>query len=218
MIWNRLRRWLTVEPHHAESAEPSLTWHEPGPDNPFGIRLLDCRPFTWNLVSTTQDPEIATRYSSLRENDGRDLIGRTIHDSVRVAASLTFPHNGAELLGIASKSDSMEVKWDTYFYDSAFLFARSWTGELRYRAAAVVGPSDIRISEIECCPEDAELAASAVYFLLATHAMGRVLPHQIPRDMEGEDPMTIAQWSFAQYGKLACYATAADVTAIPIAE
>jgi hypothetical protein len=60
------------------------------------------------------------------------------------------------------------------------------------------------------------LAVSDVYFLLVAHAMGRVLPHQIPIELEDEDPMTIAHWSFARYGKMGCYATAADITAIPI--
>ena len=44
----------------------------------------------------------------------------------------------------------MEAKWEIYIYNSVFLFARSWTGELRYRAAATVGPTEIHITAIEC--------------------------------------------------------------------
>jgi len=216
MIWNRLRRSFGSEPSDLQPAEAALKWHEPGPDNPFGVRLLDCRPVTWELVSSTADPAIAGRYSALRESDGRDLVGAPIQGAVRVTTSLTFPHDGSALEGIVSKSDVMEVKWDIYIYDSVFLFARSWTGDLIYRARASVGSAEIHISEVECRSEDAGLAASTVYFLIATHAMGRVFPHQVPEELDSDDLMAIAMWSFSQYGSLGCYATPADITSIPI--
>lgn len=209
-------RWLRSRPPDNTSAEADLRWHERGPRNPFGVRFLDCRAVTWNLISTTGDPQIAALYTALRGSDGRDLIEQPIEDAVRVATSLRLPHNGAALEGIVSKSDTMEVKWDIYIYDSVFLFARSWTGEMRYRAVASVGATEITMSEVECRRDEADLAVSAVYFLLATHAMGRVLPHQIPAEMATADPMAIAQWSFAQYGRLGCYATTADITSIPV--
>jgi hypothetical protein len=152
----------------------------------------------------------------MRSSDGKEFVNASIEDAVWTNVSLSVPHNGAELEGIAFKADVMETKWDIYIYDSVFLFVRSWTGELRYRAVAHVGPAEIRISKIECCEEDVGLASSEVYFLVVAHAMGRVVPHQIPIELEDEDPMTIAQWSFARYGKLGCYATTADITAIPL--
>ena len=215
-MWNRLKRWVSSEPPDRALPQADLQWLEPGSGNPFGIRLLDCRPITWNLIPTTGDLQIAARYTALRSSDGRDLVGHPIQNSVRLTTSLALPHNGAPLEGVASKADAMEVKWDIYIYDSVFLFARSWTGELRYRAFAVVGHTDIRILEIDCSADDAALAAPTVYFLLATHAMSRVLPHQIPRELASEDPETIAMWSFAQFGRFGCYATTADITAIPL--
>lgn len=216
MIWNRIRQWLGSEPGHKEDVEEALMWYEPGPDNPFGVRLLDCRPVAWEMVSTTGDPDIASRFVALRNSDGRDLAEAPIQDPVRVGTSLTFPHDGSVLEGIVSKAGEMEEKWDIYIYDSVFLFARSWTGDLIYRASASVGGDAIRISEVECPAAEAELAASAVYYLIATHAMGRVFPHQIPVSLDSGDPMTIAMWSFSKYGRLGCYATKADITAIPI--
>lgn len=210
-MW-QLKRWLWQKPREPE---PELTWYDPGPQNPFGVRLLDCRAVAWNLVATTADRTIAERYVVLRESDGRQLIDAAIPDSVRVPTSLTFPHDGANLEGIVFKADSMEVKWDIYIYNSVFLFARSWTGDLCYRALAKVSETDIQISEIECSRSATELAASHVYFLIATHAMGRVLPHRVPADTP-RDPRAIAALSFSLFGKLGCYATFEDVTRIPI--
>jgi hypothetical protein len=143
------------------------------------------------------------------------LIDQPIGDAVRVAASLEFPHDGASLEGIVSKADCMEVKWDIYIYDSVFLFARSWTGELQFRAWATIGATAIRISEIECSKEQSDLAAEHVYFLIGTHAMGRVLPHRVPCDASA-DPPQIALLSCAWFGKLGCYAAFEDITRVPI--
>ena len=214
-MWNRLKRWFTGGPVPLEEPAPEFKWYEPGPDNPFGIRVLDCRPVTWNLIATTKDPSVAERYTMLRGSDGRDLVDAPIRDSVRIHTSLTLPHDGSALEGIVSKSEAMEVKWDIYVYGSVFLFARSWTGELCYRAVASVGPSAIEISEIECPASEADVAASDVYFLLGTHAMGRVLPHRVP-DSVDRDPKTVAYWSFAQFGRVGCYAAFEDITDIPI--
>jgi hypothetical protein len=193
----------------------NFRWYNPGPENPFGVRVLDCRPLTWHVVATTKDRTIAERYNLLRSNDGKDLIGAVIKDSMRFPVSLKFPHNGQKLEGIVYKADSMDVKWDIYIYDSTFLFARSWTGELCYRAVASVGQTEINITEIECSRSDAEIAASHVYFLVGSHAMRRVLPHQLPKDTP-EDPMKMATLSFSLFGKFGCYATFEDVTRIPI--
>lgn len=199
----------------ASAEEYSFHWIEPGPDNPFGIRVLDCRSLTQTVTSATKDPDVASRYSALRESDGRDLKDKVITDSVRISASLQFPHNGARLEGVVFKAPEMEVKWDIYVYDSKFLFARSWTGELRYRAFADISESAITISQIECTRTDATVAASDVYFLLGTHAMRQVLPHQLPADISS-DPMEIALATFSRFGSYGCYATFEDVTAIPL--
>src|SRR4051812_38631971 len=87
----------------------NFRWHDPGPENPFGLRLLDCRPLTQTVVATTSERAIAERYNLLRGNDGRDLVGASITDGVHCATSLKFPHNGAPLEGIVFKANSMDV-------------------------------------------------------------------------------------------------------------
>ena len=38
-------------------------WYAPGPENPFGLRILDCRSLTRTVVATTSDLSIAQRYN-----------------------------------------------------------------------------------------------------------------------------------------------------------
>lgn len=195
--------------------DEDFQWHDPGPENPFGVRYLDCRPLTQTVTAWTEDPEIATRYTELRHCDGKNLISAAIPDAVRCPASLIFPHNGAALEGIVFKSPEMEVKWDVYIYDSVFYFARSWTGELHFRAFAEIGESEIRITSVECRAPDENVAVAHVYFILGSHVLKRVLPHRLPPDLPFR-PRVMAILSFQLFGRYAWYATQEDITVLPI--
>ncbi len=218
-MWNRIKRWFDAhyEPRVGpnDGTEYEFKWYDPGDDNPFDIRVLDVRGLTWNVAATTNDRRIAESFNAQRQSDGRDLISAKIDNAQSVACDLMIPHNGDVLKGIVYKANSMDIKWDIYIYDSVFLIARSWTGQLQYRAFAEIGDQHIHIHKIETLPEHVETAPQAVYFILGTHAMGRVLPHTIPRDTP-DDPQKIALLSFSLYGNLACYATYDDVTRIEI--
>ncbi len=219
-MWKHIKRWFgggersTNEPSNG-TTECDYKWYEVGEDNPFGIRVLDVRDLTWNVVATTSDRGIAESFNTQRQSDGREFIDAQLDDTETVSCDLSFPHNGDALEGIVYKADSMDVKWDIYIYDSVFLFVRSWTGQLQYRALAEITDRDIRIGRIQTPKEHVETAVQAVYFLIGTHAMGRVLPHTIPAETP-RDPQQIALLSFSMYGNLACYATYEDITQIEI--
>ena len=196
------------------SSEYSFKWYDPGGESPYPFRTLDCRPLTHTVVSATKDPKIAKSFQRLRSSDGRDLVPLAISDSSAMDCDLRIPHNGAKLEGIVFKADRMEVKWDIYVYDSVFLFSRSWTGELIFRAEAEIGETEIRICRIHAALSD-KVAVQNVYFLLASHAMRQVFPHSVPRELP-DHAMAIATYSFGVFGNRACFATFDDITILPI--
>ena len=156
---------------------------DPGEENPLPVRILDVRDLTWNIVATTSDEKVAESFNIQRHSDGREYIDAEIPNPETVQCNLVFPHNGDELEGIIYKADSMDIKWDIYIYDATFLFVRSWTGQLQYRAFAEITDTNIRINQIQTAAKHIETAPQAVYFILGTHALGRVLPHTIPADI-----------------------------------
>ncbi len=224
-MWNRIKSWFGAGIDSARAsnggAAHEFKWYDPGDENPFPFRILDVRGLTWNVVATTSDVKVAESFNIQRQTDGREFIDAELENSITVECNLFFPHNGDRLEGIVYKANSMDVKWDIYVYGSTFLFVRSWTGQLQYRAFAEITDTGILISKIEASADHIETAPQAVYFILGTHAMGRVLPHTIPREMP-DDPQQIGLLSFSMYGNLGCYATYEDVTQIeitrPIAE
>lgn len=219
IMWNRIKNWWRSNQDSSNGegtpAPPEYKWYDVGPENPFGVRVLDVRSLTWHVVAATSDDRIAQSFSDQRASDGSEYLAAVIENSQTVACQLTFPHNGDPLEGIVFKADSMDVKWDIYIYESVFLFVRSWTGQLQYRATARIGADSITISSIEAPENDIDTAPQAVYFLLGTHAMKRVLPHTMP-PFAPPDEQSIALMSFSMYGNLACYATFDDVTKVPI--
>src|SRR5690349_11413576 len=54
---------------------PELHWIEAA-DNPWGIRVLDVRPVTLNIVSTSTDPQCATNAVSFGNDDGLGFVGQ----------------------------------------------------------------------------------------------------------------------------------------------
>lgn len=220
-----MRRWIRElfgggknPPNNSSDDSPeTYEWCEVGDGNPFGVRFFDVRPLTWNVLAAMKDPTVAASFNRLRQTNGRELISAKIENSQRFDCNLQFPHNGQPLEGVVFKAGSMEVKWDIYIYDSVFLFARSWTGELGFRAFAQIESDRIQIRSVEASPNHLQLAPQSVYFLLATHAMKRVLPHSLPNDMPWDVPKAIAFTSFGLFGKYACYATPEDITKITLA-
>src|SRR6185503_13037227 len=101
------------------AALPWLERHE----NPFGIRVLDCRPFTRGMISTTSDPAIARRFLELRQSDGSDQRGARPQEPVETACELVFPSDGRSAGGPLFKAQEMEDKWDVYLYDDVLYFA-----------------------------------------------------------------------------------------------
>lgn len=213
---NWIKRLFGQPKKPAPSTEAyQFKWYELGPDNPFPVRILDVRSLTGTVVATTSNKDIAERYLTLRGSDGRDLIPAIIPESVWIPSSLKFPHNGAPLEGIVFKAESMDVKWDIYIYEGCLLFARSWTGELKYRAKIRIEPDAVVVTEIQCAQSDAQIASAHIFFLIGTHVMRRVLPHQLPTD-SSRDPHDMATLSFNLFGNRACYATFEDITGILI--
>lgn len=218
-MWNRIRRWLggdePSEPERDSGSEYTFKWYDPGDENPFPVRILDVRSLTMSVVATTSDQTVAEMFNAQRLVDGREFIDAEIENVATIDCNLTLPHGGERLEGIVFKSDSMDVKWDIYIYDSVFLFTRSWLGTLEYRAFADVTDNAIRINKIEASKDQIDTAAQAVYFLLASHAMGRAFPHTIP-PCDSDDPYGIAVLSFSMYGNRGRFATYDDITRIEI--
>ncbi len=195
-----------------------LAWLEPE-QNPFGIRVLDCRPFSTAMIAVTSDPNIAVRFNQLRGARGEEHRGKSPDDSRMVRCALSYPLNGQSRDGPLFLAQQMEDKWDIYLYDGYLYFARSWTGELIFRAAICFKKSEAVLTEVAArqnkVGDDPDLAVRMVDFLMKSHLYGKEVPHPLPRGLP-EDKKTLATYSFSQYGRWASFGSFEDTTKVRV--
>ena len=107
----------------------------------------------------------------------------------------------------------MEEKWDIYLFNGDLYFARSWGGDLVYKASVKFEQSRIVVTKILAQREGgtSENSVAVVDFLIKSHVYGVVAPHPLP-DTPGMPPSQLAAWSFARYGRRGLFGTRSDVT------
>ncbi len=197
-----------------------LAWLE-ADQNPFHLRVLDIRPFSTTMISTTSDPAIAARFNQLRGATGEEHRGHSPEDALVAPCHLTYPFNGESRDGPLFVARQMEDKWDISLYDGHLYFARSWTGELVLRAAIDFKEKEAVITEVEASRKnvtgDPAVAVRVVDFLMKTHLYRKEAPHPLPPGLP-EDKKTLALYSFSQFGRWAFYGSFEDTTQVRVAD
>ena len=116
-------------------------------ENPFGVELLDCSAFATSMVSTTSSVEVATRFSQLRKANGEHCRGKEPPTPVVTNCRLEYPFDRRQD-GPLFPAEEMEDKWDIYLFDGNLYFARSWTGDLVYKARLTFEHSNAVVTKI----------------------------------------------------------------------
>jgi hypothetical protein len=195
-----------------------MKWLDPC-ENLFGIRVLDCRPFSATMISSTKDPNIVAHFMRLRTATGQEHRGQHPADPLTVECYLRYPFNGESKDGPLFVARQMEEKWDIYLYDSMLFFARSWTGHLLLRAAIVFKEKEAVIATVEASRanvmDDPALAVRKVDFLMKTHLYRKEAPHPFPHGIP-DDKKTLAMYSFSEYGRWAFYGSFEDTTKVDV--
>lgn len=184
-------------------------------ESPFGVDLLDCRSFSQSMLAVTQDPKVAETYATLRGSSGEQYRGRAPEDSTTCNCDLRYPHKGDTCDGPIFKAEVMEDKWDIYLFDGHLYFARSWTGELEYRAHILFHDDGANVVGVEArktlVEGDPAYPIAAVDYLIRSHLYRLPVPHPLPKSI-GQDPRQLALFSFSQYGRKGLFGTFADTT------
>jgi hypothetical protein len=195
-----------------------LNWLEPH-QNSFGLRVLDCRPFSTTMISATKDPSIAARFNQVRGSTEEQHRGRHPDDALVARCDLAYPFNGEFRDGPLFVARHMEDKWDIYLYAGHLYFAGSWTGELVFRAPIEFKKTEAVLTEVEASRakvmDDPGLAVRKVDFLMKTHLYRKEAPHPFPQGLPDEKKI-LALYSFSEYGRWAFYGSFEDTTTVKV--
>ena len=220
-LFEKLLRFVSKKPAPpnppaGKSPFTQLAWIE-ADKSPFKVRVLDCRSFSRSVLETTADPEIAARFLALRNSTGEQHRGKTPASALPTECLLRYPYEGEIQNGRLFGAQEMEDKWDIYLYDGFLYFARSWTGDLVYRARIDLSEREALVSSIEGNSEavGGAYTVRSIDFLIKSHLLRNEVPHPLPPNFP-DDPQLIALFSIAQYGRWASYATYEDTVPLGI--
>jgi hypothetical protein len=210
MIWDGLKNIFGQKPQAAaKRSDIEVPWIEAS-QNPWGVRLLDVRPITLTMLSTSQDPLCAQNAVSYGRDDGASFIGQTPSADRIIDLDLRFPIDRMLPDGVLFAPRQMEHKWALFLREGRLIFVRSWTRTV-YATAEVERHSDhivLRSLRGALISEDepVELSARVVDFLLQTHVLELDYPAPLPPGMS-EAPQSAALWCMSSFGNRASFAT-----------
>lgn len=196
-------------------------------ENPYNVRIFDCREYALKMISTTSNQEIIKKFLELRNSDGKEHISTGIqlifeslqknsaenpNKLVKARVDFEFVTKGKQLDdGILFKAKKMEEKWDIYKYEDLIYFAESWTGELVYISNYIPTEIGFRVDIVmldgsKIDENDISFEFNVVQFLIYSHVLGYVVPHPLPKNLEN-DKTKIINYSFSMFGNRGLYAS-----------
>jgi hypothetical protein len=188
---------------------PEVSWIEAA-DNPWGVRVLDVRPVTLTMLSTSTDLQCASNAASFGQDDGRSFIGEEPPARRIAKASLQFPIDGILADGVLFLPNVMEHKWAIFYHRGEIICVRSWLRKVRVVAHVEQGRDHVEIRQVRGTfggeDEEPEFTIRVLDYLLRSHALETVYPVPLPMGMESA-PESAAMWCMSMFGNRAWFAT-----------
>lgn len=185
----------------------NLQWIE-AEDNPWNIRVLDLRPLSQTLISTSENLQGANNALSYNLEDGSYFKNKKplINKSIEVQCSI--PTNGKLEEGTLFRPFVMEHKWAIFYRDHKIIVVRGWQRNVFVVADTHQDKNNLIITKIHGKfifeEEPEEYTRTTLLFLLHSYCIGDIVPVPIPEDLI-EDTNSAAIWVFQNFGNLADY-------------
>lgn len=183
-----------------------LKWIE-AKDNPWKIRLLDLRPISQTMLSTSKNAQMATNAMSYGQEDGLIFLKQKAKINKSMETNLSFPIDQKLEDGVLFIPSKMENKWAIYYHQDKILFVRSWLREVFVMAETQQANNKLMVHKIHgefTEDESKELTESILKFLMHSHVLNEIVPAPIPAELT---TMTdgAGLWAFSVYGNMAHY-------------
>ena len=143
-----LRKLFGKERKEEQSSnEIDLPWIDPA-DNPWGVKLLDLRPLTQTVLSTSQDPRMAENAISYGGEDGTIFFGLKPESNRTINCNITIPIDKTLEAGVLFTPNTMEHKWAIYFDGEFLIFVRSWLRQVFVTAKTSQNNNQLNVEKI----------------------------------------------------------------------
>lgn len=198
------------------SNEVELTWIN-STENPWGYKLLDLRPFTQTMISTSENQKMAENAISYNSENGTSFFGKTPNNKRAIDTNISLKIDKTLYPGVLFTPNTMEHKWAVYFDGEFLIFIRSWLREVFVIAKTIQKDNELIIEKIIgefTQNESPEFTKAALNFILISHSIGEMIPAPIPVEFEN-DTKNASHWAFSTYGNMAQFGVF-DESYIPV--
>lgn len=195
---------------------PEVSW-VPADRNPWKVPVLDVRPVTQGMISTSRNPEAARNAVSYQRDDGRGFLDQEPVVPRSVDSPLRYRRDRLLADGVLFTPTTMEHKWALYHHDGEILCVRSWQRRVFVAAQVEQREDEVTVTAIHgtfSAEEDEPPAFTnrILDFLIRSHALGEVFPAPLPGGAE-VSPREAALWCFSVFGSMAHAATPHEIQA-----
>ncbi len=206
-FWNKLfgkNKEEQASEKEEDKNKYNLSWIEPD-DNPWEIKLLDLRPISQVVLSSSSNEEMASNAISYNQEDGLIFLNQEAKSDRVIDTNLSFPIDNSLADGVLFIPATMEHKWAIYFHDNKILMLRSWLREVFVIAETTQKDNELLISKIHgefTEDESKEFTESVLKFLIHSHVLNELVPAPIPEELK-DDTDAAGLWAFSTYGNMA---------------
>ncbi len=196
-----------------DDKDHGVTWLAPEA-TPWKIPMLDVRPVTLQMTSTSKDPQCAQNALSYSFDDGMAFHGANTPTDRRITVSVPYRCDGILANGPLFIPEAMEHKWAIFYHRGEIIFVRGWLREVYAVAEIVQSENMIEVVGIRGVfwndDETPEFTVRYMDALLRNYALDIVYPVPLPPQME-EAPGSAGIWCMTQFGNRALLATAQPI-------
>ena len=185
----------------------NLPWIE-ADQNPWKVSLLDLRPISLRMLSSSKDQQMAENAVSYGQEDGLVFLEQSVKSDKSFETNFSFPADDKLERGVLFIPSEMEHKWAIYYHENKILFIRSWLREVHVVAETLQENKQLIITKIHgefTEGESPEFTEAVLKFLVYSHVLSEVVPAPIPEDLQ-ENTDAAGLWAFSTYGNMAHFA------------
>jgi hypothetical protein len=179
-------------------------------ENPWGVPLLDVRPLTLSMLSTSKDPQCAANAISFQGDDGTSFISQQPSVDRSITTKIVFPIDRMLCDGVLFGPRQMEHKWALFYHQRRIICVRSCLRLVSVIAHVEEREDCVEVTHIRGAytdeTEDPSFTERVLDFLVQSHALGVPYPAPLPPGIE-QQPQAAATWCFSMFGNLASFAT-----------
>lgn len=185
-------------------SDNQLQWIE-ATQNKWGIRLLDLRPLTMNMLSSSSNPQMARNAISYNTENGTTFFGVKPKSERIIQCHLSFKVDQRLEPGVLFTPGTMEHKWAIFFDGEFLIFVRSWLREVLVIAKTETTNNRLFVKEIQGTfieEEIPEFTVAILNYLLISHVLKEFVPAPLPAQLVS-DTQKAGLWAFSTYGNKA---------------